>query len=260
MSGVPSGLSPFQDAFAHALLATVGVRAASEVAGLVTQPGFAVYRNTVMKGCVDAVQANFPTIEQLVGEEWLRAAAARFVSSTPPTQPALIEFGAGFSEFLRNFEPAAEFPYLADVAHIDRLWTEAHIAADAELLPPSAIAALSPESVATARLRLHPAARWARFGTPALTIWQRHRAGGAVEGDIDWNAEAALMTRPHGAVLATHIDEAGCAVLDACAAALPLAAAAQSALALDPKADLAALLITLLNAGAFSALELENSR
>ncbi len=259
MSGASSGLSPFQDAIAHALLAPAGTPAASQVAGLVAQPGFAVYRNTVMKGCVDALQANFPTIEQLVGEEWLRAAAVRFVSSAPPTQAALIEFGAGFSEFLRSFEPAAEFPYLADVAHIDRLWTEAHIAADAELLPPDAVATLSPESVATARLCLHPSARWARFGTPALTIWQRNRAGGVFDGNIDWNAEAVLMTRPHGAVLATHIDEAGCAVLDACAIALPLAAAAQSALALDPKADLAALLTTLLNAGAFSALELENS-
>jgi fatty-acyl-CoA synthase len=32
--------------------------------------------NTVMKGCVDALQANYPTIERLVGEEWFRAAAA----------------------------------------------------------------------------------------------------------------------------------------------------------------------------------------
>ena len=28
---------------------------------------FAVYRNTVLKGCIDALQANYPTVGQLVG-------------------------------------------------------------------------------------------------------------------------------------------------------------------------------------------------
>jgi hypothetical protein len=38
------------------------------------QPGFAVYRNTVLKGCIDALQANYPTVHALVGD---RMAARR---------------------------------------------------------------------------------------------------------------------------------------------------------------------------------------
>ena len=62
---IGTALTRFQDGFAQALLAPdpaeiAGLSAA--IAALARQPGFAVYRNTVMKGCVDALQANYPAI------------------------------------------------------------------------------------------------------------------------------------------------------------------------------------------------------
>ncbi len=53
-------LAAFQDAFASALLADDPQAASEAVARLVRQPGFAVYRNTVMKACIDALQAELP--------------------------------------------------------------------------------------------------------------------------------------------------------------------------------------------------------
>ena len=101
-----------------------------DLAGLVAQPGFAVYRNTVMKGCVDALQANYPSIAGLVGEAWFRAAAVVHARAHPPLRPTLLDYGAGFAEFLAAFEPARELPYLPDVARLDRCWTDAHVARD----------------------------------------------------------------------------------------------------------------------------------
>ena len=60
-------LGRFQDAFAHALFAPE-TESAPEVRALAAQPAFAVYRNTVMKGCIDALQANYPAVARLVGE------------------------------------------------------------------------------------------------------------------------------------------------------------------------------------------------
>jgi hypothetical protein len=34
-------------------------------------PALAVYRNTVAKGCIDALQANYPAVHTLVGSDWL---------------------------------------------------------------------------------------------------------------------------------------------------------------------------------------------
>lgn len=252
------GLDRFQDAFAAALL---DPRPGDPpVAELTAQPGFAIYRNTVMKGCVDALQANFPAVVRLVGEEWFRAAAAIHVRAEPPHSPVLLAYGAGFARFLEAFEPAAELPYLPDVARLDRLWTEAHVAADAEVLLPSALAALTPDQLGHATLRIHPATRWQRFdGQPIFTLWQRNRECSTDDSEIEWSGESALITRPHGAVEAAPVDAGACAFLDVCASGATLAEAALAALAINDSIDLARLMTSLLDAGAFSRLDLPDS-
>ncbi len=170
-------------------------------------PAFAVYRNTVMKGCIDALQANYPAVARLVGEEWFRAAAAVYARANPPRVPMLTEYGEGFARFLETFPPAAELPYLPAVARLDRFWTEAHIAPDE---PPL-------RRLNGRRLRPHAAARWAWFAFPAYTIWSRNRDEPGDCDDIVWRAEGALVTRPRDAVQWIELDAAECRFLDASA-------------------------------------------
>jgi hypothetical protein len=253
---LPGALARFQDAFAHALLSQEAALH-PDVAALAAQPAFAVYRNTVMKGCVDALQANYPAVTRLVGEEWFRAAAAIYVRAALPAEPTLLRYGAGFADFLARFEPAADLPYLPGVARLDRLWSEAHAAADGDTLDPATIAGLAPAALADVILHPHAAARWAWFDhAPVYTIWSRNRGASAPEGDIDWLPEGALLTRPRNGVEWRALDLAGCAFLDACAAGQPLATAAQAALAARADADLAQLMAGLLEAGAFSSLSM----
>lgn len=249
-------LAQFQDAFSRALVGEPA-QAGAAVAALVAQPAFAVYRNTVAKGCIDALQANFPAVARLVGEEWFRAAAAVFVSDERPTKPSLLAYGESFPQFLRAFPPAAELPYLPGAARLDRLWTEAHVAADARALENSAFAILEPDVLGDAMLHPHPATRWAWFDEgPVFTIWRRNREESADEGEIDWCAEGALITRPEDAVRWTGVDAAGCRLLDACAQGRPIAQALDAALEADPDANLVRLVSGLLEAGAFAQLTL----
>ena len=46
-------------------------------------------------------------------------------------------------------------------ARLDRLWTEAHAAADADALDPAVLALHTPEELARLVLTPHPATRWA---------------------------------------------------------------------------------------------------
>jgi hypothetical protein len=254
MVPAPGALARFQDSFAQALLAP-GAEVTPEIAALAAQPAFAVYRNTVMKGCIDALQANYPAVVRLVGEEWFRAAAAIHVRETLPAAPMLLDYGAAFAEFLARFEPVAELPYLPGVARLDRLWGEAHGAPTEDVLDPAAVAGLAPEALAATVLHPHAATRWAWFeDAPIYTIWSRNRATGAPEAELDWRAEGALLVRPRDAVEWLALDAAGCAFLDACAAGGTLAAAAQAALDVQGDADLARLMATLLAAGAFSRM------
>lgn len=225
---------------------------------LSAQPGFAVYRNTVMKGCIDALVANYPAVVSLVGEDSLRAAAACHVRATPPTQPMLLHYGAGFADFLAHFPPLAAWPWLPAVAQLDRHWTEAHVAADAPCADAALLAACAPEVLGACRLPPHPAARWCWCDdAPALSLWQIGRgerplptAGVAA---LPWHGEGALTTRPFDAVRVTALPAAGCVLLDACAQGATLAEAVSAALAVAPTLDLAALFASLLSAGAFAA-------
>lgn len=250
-------LSTFQDGLAAALLPQASMpeaHAAPWLAALQSQPGFAVYRNTVHKTCSDALQANYPTVCALVGEEWFRAAAALFVQAQPPTDGRLMAYGEGLAEFLCSFAPAAGLPYLPAVARLDRCWTESHLAADASLPNAAWLARQSPEALSSLCLAPHPAARWAWSAEhPACALWQRQREGAPMDAELAWQGDGALLTRPEGSVQWTALSRAGMAFLDACAAGLPLGLAAASVLQADPDTDLSALMAQLLQAGALCA-------
>ena len=257
---ISGALARFQDAFAQALLAPEAEPAA-EVAALAAQPAFAVYRNTVMKGCIDALQANYPTVARLVGEQWFRAAASVYAREALPADPRLLRYGATFADFLPRFEPAAELPYLPGVARLDRCWTEAHTAATQDVLDPAVVARFAPEALAGVVLHPHPAARWAWFpDAPIYTIWSRNRADNVPDVDLDWRPEGALLVRPRDGVEWMALDAAGCAFLDTCAAGGTLAAAAQAALEAQGTSDLARLMSALLAAGAFGGMSFTNDR
>jgi Putative DNA-binding domain len=248
-------LADYQDAFAQALLAEDPRFAAPELAHLIAQPGFAVYRNTVLKGCIDALQANFPAVARLVGEEWFRAAAAVYARRELPTVPTLLSYGRTFPHFLAGFEPAGELPYLADIARVDRLWSEAHEAADDEVVDPSALVHLAPEDMRRFTLRPHAAARWTWCDEhPVYTLWSRNRGCAESGGEIDWRGEGVLLTRPHGAVQHQALSREGAAFLAACVKGLSIESAVAVALESEPAVVLAALIDQFLRAGAFAAV------
>lgn len=248
-------LAVFQDRFAQALHAAE-TESAPEIAGLLHQPGFAVYRNTVMKGCIDALQANYPTVARLVGEDWFRATAAIYVGAHPPHDARMLHYGDDFPAFLARFEPADGLPYLPGVARLDRLWSEAHVSHDEAPLEPAVLSSLAPEALANTVLRPHAAARWQWFPEqPIYSIWQWNRAGLDNAPEIAWQSEGALLTRPSETVIWMALDAAGCAFLDACRAGCPLADAASAALEIAPETELAQLLSTLLGVGAFGGTD-----
>jgi Putative DNA-binding domain len=252
---VPGRLLRFQDEFARALLAEDSTAAGfdPEIARLAAQPAFAVYRNTVMKGCIDALQANYPSIARLVGDEWFRAAAAIYARANLPRHPTLADYGADFADFLAAFAPAAELSYLPGVARLDRFWTEAHTARDEAPLDAAAVARLAPEALARTVLRPHASARWAWFDAPPIvTIWRRNRyPEEADDRELEWRGEGVLIVRPGGAVEHVELDAGTCSFLDSCAARRTLAGAAAAALAVSAETDLVRLMAQLLQAGAF---------
>ena len=243
MTATAAGLRAFQDAFVARLESPTN---ASDLA-----PGYAVYRNTVTRASLDALAANHPTVRRLVGETWFEQAALVYVRRSPPRDGVLAAYGDAFAAFLADFEPARELPYLADVARLDRAWTEAHLAADAPALALDALAGLDVDALARVRLEPHPAARWLRSAdVPAFTLWVRHRENRDLDADLPWHREAALVTRPRDAVRWCAVGDEAVRCLDACKTGAPLGDALDAG-----GGDLAAWWPGLVGAGAFRALD-----
>lgn len=209
-------LAQFQAAFANAIMVD------DEPAAPFRPQAFAIYRNTSARGVVEALRASFPTVDALVGADTFTEVALDFRRDTAPAGPVLSEYGADFPGFLARQPWTSELPYLADVAKLDWLWLGSFLAADADSLP-TAIGS-------QARIRLHPATRFAWLATPAFTIWQAHRDPCGFELlEPDWCEEGALFTRPGLQVGAYPIDRAchyllllsACSVrIDECVAAV----------------------------------------
>ncbi len=225
---------------------------AAEIGSPEARRGYAVHRNTGLKGAIDALRVAFPTVERLVGRDWFSVCARRFVEAEPPRDPALIGYGAGFADFVARFEPARALPYLAEVARIDRYWTEAHIAADGEPLNPGSIPT---DDLAALRPQLHPSVRFAWMTTRAPTIWSLNRPPAdppAAPIVLDDHGEGILVARPRSAVAARILDRCAFELLEAVSDGARLDEAIESA-AEATGADPGPAIGSLFSAGVFVA-------
>jgi hypothetical protein len=249
-------LATFQDAFATALVDGACADAAVLLADVVTQPGFAVYRNTIAKGCIDALEANYAALVRLVGAACFRAVAHEYVRRHPPSSPVLLGYGVGFADFLSNVEALHSVPYLADVARLDRFWTETHVAADAQPMSARALVGLSPEALSQHVLTLHPATRWRWCEAhPAYAIWRCNRGETQADAALPpvWCGDGALFTRCAGVVTTRAAGQGTCALLDAFSCGRSVGSAVAEALAVEPGMDFRAVMAELLSGCAFAA-------
>lgn len=218
---------------------------------------FAVYRNNVVVGLAQTLKDAFPAVHRIVGTDFFRMMASAYARREPPRSPILLDYGGTFPDFIRQFEPAAMLPYLADVASIERAWAEAYHAVEASPIDPLVFLLIEADRLATMRLYLHPSLRIVRSRFPALTIWQMNIAGGTVAPVDLAAAEHALIVRPFAEVEVRSIPKDSLEFIEALAGGCTVAAALQMALMANARFDLAANLADLMRAGAVVGYGLE---
>lgn len=211
---------------------------------------FAVYRNNVTVGLVDALAARFPAAQRIVGEEFFRAAARVFVGAEPPRSPLLMFYGDGFPAFLERFEPAADVPYLADVSRIEAARTRAFHAEDAAPADPKRLQTQDESRLGDLRAVRHPATGIVPSAYPIVTIWEMNSGVRALAEIEDWSGEDALVTRPRFDVQVCALPRGGAAFFSALFAGAPLADAAEAAAHHHADFDLATNLAVLISSGA----------
>lgn len=183
-------LGALQRAFAQALVEP----AAGVPAQLVATPErFAIYRGNLFMHARRALANSYPVIAQLVGEEFFGGLARAYAQAHASGDPDLNRYGDRFAAFVAGFAPAAELPWLADMARLE--WA-VHLAWHARDAPLAALGGIDPVRLARARLVPHPAcavleSRWA-----VARLWLAHQEGGPAFPETMDAPGAMLVVRP----------------------------------------------------------------
>lgn len=188
---------------------------------------FNVYRNNVAVSLADALEAAFPVVRALVGNEFFRALAGVALRQYPPRTPLMAEFGQDMPAFLESFPPVAQLPYLADVARIENAMRRAYHAADVSALDADMLSGMDPEGFAGTCFALAPAVSLIRSSFPAGTIWQINQDG--AEKAQPQGPEDIMISRPEFDPFVDVLPLGAFDVLQACDGQTPLSQALEAA-------------------------------
>jgi uncharacterized protein (UPF0276 family) len=206
-----------------------------------------IYRGNLLANWRRALGAAYPVLRQLVGDEFFDALARVYGRRHPSRDPDLNRFGLELPVFLEDFAPAAELPYLPDMARLEWSIHDSHYAADVlpDVLPgaqdpASMLAGLDPAGFEASRAVLHPSLRLHASSWATLALWRAHQPDGPAFPQQMQGPSHALVLRPRFSVQLLDSNPAELAVLERLAAGEDFGAALDAAFAVDGGFDLGA--------------------
>lgn len=196
-------LADFQDAFSQIILAP-NPPGLESIAGLKNIPQtelsvkkVALYRERVIRGLAQQLKAQYPTVHCIVGDEFLREVVLPFFGKHPPRSTNPLFLATAFPDFLGEYEAAAHFPYLPDVAMVDLGYLRAYHAANAPCLPLNLFLQQKPEDLINRSVTLHPACFWLSSRYAIHDIWKLYH-GTNPSHEMDHRlAQQVVIVRPH---------------------------------------------------------------
>jgi hypothetical protein len=218
--------------------------------------GLGAYRAHAQAQSVAAMQACYPVLEQLLGDQNFAHLAQDFWQAMPPERGDVAQWGAALPEFLRSF-PAlqgliAEHAYLPDVAQLEWALHLAATAPDTEL-DRASIALMTEHEPSALSLGLSGGCFLQASAFPTAAIVQLHRAQDAavhaqareaVQRGLDHSRSPevfhALVWRRGLAPAVRPVEPAEAALIAALLAQQSLAAALDAAFAVDAQFDVSA--------------------
>jgi hypothetical protein len=161
--------------------------------------GLVAYRANAQTMAGRALQAAYPTVAAMVGEEDFAAMARALWRASPPRRGDLARWGLDLPEFIEAQRDLDSWPYLADCARLDAALRRCEAAADA-VPEPDTLALLAEHDPDGLCLRLLPCVHLVESPWPIATLYAAHQRDGAV--DLDAAREALAERRVEAVVVA----------------------------------------------------------
>jgi hypothetical protein len=170
-----SRLPEIQGDFQSYLLGNGADAIEQHVVGTETVPvatRLAIYGDGYTTRLIEALEANFPILSKLLGQEDFHTLGTAYVSSHPSPFFSIRYYGNGLARFLASEPAYAGVPVFAELASWEWALTEVFDAADADPIGTDALARVAPEDWAELRFDWHPSLRRLALAWNAPQIWK----------------------------------------------------------------------------------------
>ena len=153
------------------------------------QLGLGAYRAHATLTAARALEAAYPTVAAMVGDEALASLARALWQASPPCRGDLAQWGLDLPAFIETRPELDPWPYLADAARLDAALMRCESAADAEP-EPATLELLATQDPARLRLRLMPCVQLLASRWPIATLHAVHQGLWKAVTDTGASADA----------------------------------------------------------------------
>ncbi len=136
--------------------------------------GLKVYKSNGHALAQRGLQAAYPVLAQLLGDESFAALAQAFWHASPPQRGDVAQWGAALADFVRADAQLIDTPYLADVAAVEWALHGCASAADG-VVDAASFALLNEQDPLSLQLRLAPGVAVLSSAWPIVSIVVAHR-------------------------------------------------------------------------------------
>lgn len=136
--------------------------------------GLAAYRRGLKANANRALEISYPTICQLLGEDFFSQTATRYLSEYPFCEGDWGAWGEQFPEWLSRSPEIEQYPYLTDSARLDWACHQAG-RAKTEPLDLTSLQLLAEADPYRLRFRLAASLSLVASDYPVVAIWQAHQ-------------------------------------------------------------------------------------
>jgi hypothetical protein len=219
--------------------------------GITPERRLAIYRNNAVEGFLKTLQATFPTIVRLSGEDWFRQVGRQYMHRHPSRSGNIHYVGEHFATFLEAHLAGSSYEYFADVARLEWAYQAVLVAADRPTFELSALALVPPADYGALTFSTHPALRLVHSRFPVLAIWRANQpdAAGDERISLDSGPSSVLLIRRDDHVELRELPAAEFALLAALSRGESLEKAAECAVEIDPGVALDAALGRIVSLG-----------
>ena len=137
----------------------------------------AVYRDGYALRLLEALETNFSTLKQVLGDDDFDAMGRGYIAARPSRHFSIRWFGDQLADHLASTDPWAGTPALAELARLEWALAGAFDSADATPVAIEEVAAIAPEQWPQLRLAFHPSLQVIGFHWTVPELWNLMNAG-----------------------------------------------------------------------------------